>query len=245
VPAHQSSAPLFPFGRYCVRRRAPGNLDRGAGAIGRRGRWLSDVDRRLFAERGQAAPHRRVGLSPTAYHDTRCGPHRNHGRSRRTREKNGRPEAVPKADLRHACLQLRARLVSRAAELCITFVAVDPACTSIRGAVHRQKPLTSRTRKTTRHDAASSRSGDAPSGTAFGGGWHRPTMTRATIVGIGPSRPDSRPTGVREPAPRTPGPHTGCVPPDAERTRATGTPKTVRGVHSVQVWAQDSLLLTD
>jgi hypothetical protein len=36
----------------------------------------------------------------------------------------------------------------------ITIVAVDPAYTSQSGAQHWQKPLTSKTRKTTRHDAA-------------------------------------------------------------------------------------------
>jgi hypothetical protein len=50
--------------------------------------------------------------------------------------------------------KLRTRLVNMAAELGITVVAVDPACTSRWGAQHWQKPLTSKTRKTTRHDAA-------------------------------------------------------------------------------------------
>ncbi len=49
--------------------------------------------------------------------------------------------------------RLRARLVSMAAELGIT-VVVDPAYTSRRGAEHWQKPLSSKNRKTTRHDAA-------------------------------------------------------------------------------------------
>ncbi|MFJ8493551.1 IS200/IS605 family accessory protein TnpB-related protein [Streptomyces sp. NPDC094038] len=50
--------------------------------------------------------------------------------------------------------RLRARLVSMAAELGIRVIAVDPAYTSKWGARHWQKPLTSRTRKATRHDAA-------------------------------------------------------------------------------------------
>lgn len=49
--------------------------------------------------------------------------------------------------------KLRARLVSMAAELGITIVGVDPASTSEWGAQHWQKPRTSKTRKTTRHDA--------------------------------------------------------------------------------------------
>jgi hypothetical protein len=51
--------------------------------------------------------------------------------------------------------RLRTRLVSMAAELGITIVAVDPAYTSKWGGQHWQKPLTSNKRATTRHDAAS------------------------------------------------------------------------------------------
>jgi hypothetical protein len=50
--------------------------------------------------------------------------------------------------------KLRARLVSMAAELGITIVAVDPAYTSRWGAQHWQAPLNGKTRKTTRHEAA-------------------------------------------------------------------------------------------
>ncbi|MEU1695094.1 IS200/IS605 family accessory protein TnpB-related protein, partial [Streptomyces hirsutus] len=51
--------------------------------------------------------------------------------------------------------------------------------------------------------------------------------------------------GREESRPRIPGPRTRSVPPDAERTRATRTPTTVRGVRSEREWVQDSLLLTD
>ncbi|THA28031.1 transposase, partial [Streptomyces sp. A1277] len=51
--------------------------------------------------------------------------------------------------------------------------------------------------------------------------------------------------GREGPRPRIPGPRTRSVPPDAERTRATRTPKTVRDVRSAKVWVQDSLLLTE
>ncbi|MEU2600204.1 IS200/IS605 family accessory protein TnpB-related protein, partial [Streptomyces hirsutus] len=43
---------------------------------------------------------------------------------------------------------------------------------------------------------------------------------------------------------RLPGPRTRSVPPDAERTRATRTPTTVRGVRSERERVQDPLLLT-
>jgi IS605 OrfB family transposase len=68
-----------------------------------------------------------------------------HGRRKRFRELiNGMPVA-----------RLRARLVSMAAELGITVVAVNPAYTSRWGAEHWQKPLASTNRKTSRHYAAS------------------------------------------------------------------------------------------
>ena len=50
--------------------------------------------------------------------------------------------------------RLRARLTSMADQTGIAITAVDPAYTSRWGAQHRQKPLTSSKRKTTRHDAA-------------------------------------------------------------------------------------------
>ncbi|MFG2879958.1 IS200/IS605 family accessory protein TnpB-related protein [Streptomyces sp. NPDC048337] len=50
---------------------------------------------------------------------------------------------------------LRARLTSMAGQASIAIIAVDPAYTSKWGAQHWQKPLTSKNRTTTRHDAAS------------------------------------------------------------------------------------------
>jgi IS605 OrfB family transposase len=72
----------------------------------------------------------------------------------KTREKHGRKKRFRKLISGMPVSRLRARLVSMAAELGITIVAVDPAYTSQWGAQHWQKPLTSKTRKTTRHDAA-------------------------------------------------------------------------------------------
>ncbi|GAB3013955.1 hypothetical protein GCM10023080_096630 [Streptomyces pseudoechinosporeus] len=71
-----------------------------------------------------------------------------------SREKHGRHKRFRNLISGMPVARLRARLVSMAAELGITVVAVDPAYTSKWGAQHWQKPLTSKTRKTTRHDAA-------------------------------------------------------------------------------------------
>ncbi|WP_328503237.1 transposase [Streptomyces sp. NBC_00457] len=72
----------------------------------------------------------------------------------KTREKHGGRKRFRKLISGMPVSRLRARLVSMAAELGVTIVAVDPAYTSRWGAQHWQKPLTSKTRKTTRHGAA-------------------------------------------------------------------------------------------
>jgi IS605 OrfB family transposase len=72
----------------------------------------------------------------------------------KTREKHGRRKRFRKLISGMPVSKLRARLVSMAAELEITIVAVDPAYTSKWGAEHRQKPMATPRRKTTRHDAA-------------------------------------------------------------------------------------------
>ncbi|MFC5240611.1 IS200/IS605 family accessory protein TnpB-related protein [Streptomyces atrovirens] len=71
-----------------------------------------------------------------------------------TREKHGRRKRFRNLISGMPVSRLRARLVSMAAELGITLVAVDPAYTSRWGAEHWQKPLAGKTRKTSRHDAA-------------------------------------------------------------------------------------------
>ncbi|MFP3987465.1 transposase [Streptomyces sp. E11-3] len=72
----------------------------------------------------------------------------------KTREKHGRRKRFRKLISGMPVARLRARLVAMAAKLGIPIVAVDAAYTSKWGAQHWQKPLTSRNRKTTRHDAA-------------------------------------------------------------------------------------------
>ncbi|MBE8472386.1 transposase [Streptomyces justiciae] len=71
-----------------------------------------------------------------------------------TREKHGRRKTFRKLISGMPVARLRARLASMAAELGVPIVAVDPAYTSKWGAQHWQRPLASKNRKTTRHDAA-------------------------------------------------------------------------------------------
>ncbi|MFF4829645.1 IS200/IS605 family accessory protein TnpB-related protein [Streptomyces sp. NPDC001312] len=133
----------------------------------------------------------------------------------KTREKHGRRKRFRKLISGMPISKLRARLVSMAAELGITIVAVDPAYTSVWGAQHWQKPLTSKTRKTTRHDAASvaigrralghrirRRTAPPPAHQSDGPG-HR----TAQAGGGTPGREGTRP---RIPGPRTRSTGTGC-----------------------------------
>ncbi|WP_369221403.1 IS200/IS605 family accessory protein TnpB-related protein [Streptomyces sp. R39] len=72
----------------------------------------------------------------------------------KTREKYGRRKRFRNLISGMPVARLRARLGSMAAELGIPVIAVDPAYTSRWGAQHWQKPLTTTSRKPTRHDAA-------------------------------------------------------------------------------------------
>jgi hypothetical protein len=119
-----------------------------------------------------------------------------------------------------------------AAEAGITVIAVDPAYTSRWGAEHWRKPMTTPTRKPTRHDAASiviarraqghparRRTSPPPHHQSDGAG-HRNVQT-------GQDTP-----GREEPRRRDTGPHHAGVSPAAGRKRATSTPNTVRGART-------------
>ncbi|MGR4852484.1 IS200/IS605 family accessory protein TnpB-related protein [Streptomyces sp. LARHCF252] len=162
-----------------------------------------------------------------------------------TREKHGRRTRFRKLISGMPTSRLRARLVSMAAELGIPLIAVDPAYTSRWGAQHWRKPLTTTTRKPTRHDAAAVAIGRRALGHPIRRRTAPPPHDRSDrarhrTVQARPGTP-----GREGPRPRIPGPRTRSVPPDAQRTRATRTPNTVRDVRSDHEWAQDSLLLTE
>ncbi|MFI8948363.1 IS200/IS605 family accessory protein TnpB-related protein [Streptomyces sp. NPDC053750] len=163
----------------------------------------------------------------------------------KTREKHGGRKRFRRLISGMPTARLRGRLVSMADQTGITVIAVDPAYTSKWGAQHWQKPLTSSTRRTTRHDAASIAIGRRAQGYPV----RRRTAPPRTHQSDGcghrtvQAAPDS--AGREGPRPRIPGPRTRSVPPDTERTRATRTPNTVRDVRSEQEWVQDSLLLTE
>ena len=72
----------------------------------------------------------------------------------KTREKHGRRKRFRQLISGIPTGKLRARLASMADRTGVAVIAVDPAYTSRWGAQHWQKPLTSTTRTTTRHDTA-------------------------------------------------------------------------------------------
>ncbi|MFG2566599.1 IS200/IS605 family accessory protein TnpB-related protein [Streptomyces sp. NPDC048567] len=163
----------------------------------------------------------------------------------KTREKHGRRKRFRQLISGIPTGRLKARLVSMAAEHGLAIIAVDAAYTSRWGAQHWQKPLTTPHRKMSRHDAAGIAIGRRALGHPIR---RRTTPPRAhqsdahghRTVQAAPGAP-----GREGPRPRIPGPRTRSVPPNAARTRATRTPKTVRDVRSARMWVQDSLLLTE
>ncbi|MGW0863975.1 IS200/IS605 family accessory protein TnpB-related protein [Streptomyces sp. NPDC002611] len=163
----------------------------------------------------------------------------------KTREKHGRKRRFRQLISGMPTGRLRARLTSMADATGIAIIAVDPAYTSKWGAQHWQQPLSTPTRKTSRHDAASIAIGRRAQGHPIRRRTTPPRAHQSDVHGhrTVQARPD---TPRREgPRPRMPGPRTRSVPPDASRTRATRTSTTVRDVRSDQEWVQHSLLLTE
>ncbi|MGW1887343.1 IS200/IS605 family accessory protein TnpB-related protein [Streptomyces sp. NPDC001970] len=163
----------------------------------------------------------------------------------KTREKHGRRKRFRKLISGMPVAKLRARLVSMAAELGISIVVVDPAYTSRWGAEHWQKPLSSKNRKTTRHDAAGVAIGRRALGHRVRRRTAPPPHDQSDRVGHRTAQAGHGTRGREETRPRIPGPRTRSVSPDAARTRVTSASTTVRDAPVEQVWVQDSLLLTD
>jgi IS605 OrfB family transposase len=162
-----------------------------------------------------------------------------------TREKHGRRKRFRALVSGMPVARLRARLVSMAAELGVPVVAVDPAYTSRWGAQHWQQPLTGKTRKPTRHDAAAVAIGRRALGHPVRRRTAPPPHDRSDRAG---HRTVQAPPGIpgREgPRPRIPGPRTRSV--RAGRGAKTGDQDTQHrsgrpAEH--QSWQQDSLPLS-
>lgn len=163
----------------------------------------------------------------------------------KSREKHGRNKRFRRLISRFPTARLKARLVAMAAETYIAIVSVDPAYTSRWGAQHWQQPLTTRTRKTTRHEAAAVAVGRR----ALGHPIRRRTAPPRTHQSDGyghrtvQAGPEIR--GREEPRPGIPGPRTRCASP---RYRAKAGDQRVqdRSVHAAEhvFWQQDTLSLS-
>ncbi|WP_128434449.1 IS200/IS605 family element transposase accessory protein TnpB [Streptomyces cyaneus] len=129
----------------------------------------------------------------------------------KTREKHGRRKRFRNLISGMPTSRLRARLVSMAAELGITIVAVDPAYTSKWGAQHWQKPLTSNNRKTTRHDAAAVAIGRRALGHPIRRRTAPPPHDRSDRVGHRTVQAESVALEREGNRPRIPGPRTRSV----------------------------------
>jgi IS605 OrfB family transposase len=131
----------------------------------------------------------------------------------KTREKHGRKKRFRQLISGMPTSRLRARLVSMAAELGIPVVAVDAAYTSRWGAQHWQKPLTTKTRKTTRHDAAAVAIGRRALGHPIRRRTAPPRTHQSDGYGHRTVQAEPGTPGREGNRPRTPRPRTRSVPP--------------------------------
>ncbi|MFE1290463.1 IS200/IS605 family accessory protein TnpB-related protein [Streptomyces sp. NPDC058751] len=162
-----------------------------------------------------------------------------------SREKHGRRKKFRRLISGMPVARLRARLVSMATELGVPLVAVDPAYTSKWGTRHWQKPLTGKTRKTTRHDAAAVAIGRRALGHPIRRRTAPPRTHRSD--GYGHRTVQARPDvpGREGPRPRVPGPRTRSVPP-GRGANAGDQNAQYRSGRSAEhgFWQQDSLSLS-
>ncbi|MFC0862370.1 IS200/IS605 family accessory protein TnpB-related protein [Sphaerimonospora cavernae] len=127
-----------------------------------------------------------------------------------TREKHGRRKRFRQLISGMPTGRLRARLTAMADATGITVIAVDPAYTSKWGAQHWQKPLTSKNRKTSRHEAAAVAIGRRAQGHPIRRRTAPPRDDQSDRRGhrTVQARPDT--PGREGPRPRSPGPGTRC-----------------------------------
>jgi IS605 OrfB family transposase len=162
----------------------------------------------------------------------------------KSREQHGRNKRFRRLLSRFPTAKLKNRLVSMAAEQDIAIIAVDPAYTSRWGAQHWQKPLTTPTRKTSRHDAASIAIGRRALGHPIRRRTAPPPHDRSDRAGhrTVQARPETR--RREETRPHIPGPHTRCVPPGSG-AKAGDQRAQHRSGHTAEQrsWQQDLLPL--
>ncbi|MGX1566952.1 IS200/IS605 family accessory protein TnpB-related protein [Streptomyces sp. NPDC055506] len=223
--------------------------------------WHLDVDgnpvgepRRYIYDLSGTASHRdaqiRHALTRLLHHTRRCGATAiaiedldfTDGTSR---ERHGRNKRFRRLISRFPTAKLKARLVAMAAEQGFAIVAVDPAYTSRWGAQHWQQPLTSDSRKPTRHDAAAVAIGRRALGLPVRRRTAPPPHDRSDRAGhrTVQARPEAR--RREEPRPRIPGPRSRVVPP-GRGANAGDQRAQHRSEHAAEhePWKQDTLPLS-
>jgi IS605 OrfB family transposase len=163
----------------------------------------------------------------------------------KTREKHGSRKRFRQLISGMPTGKLKARIVSMAAEHGLAIVAVDPAYTSLWGDAHWRKPLTSKTRNMTRHDAASVAIGRRALGHPIRRRTAPPHDDQSDrrghrTVQAGPGTRGRE--GTRQPL--TERAHDARHRTGTTRTRETSASNTVRETRSSGTWTQDSLLDT-
>lgn len=163
----------------------------------------------------------------------------------KTREKHGRKKSLRQLISGIPTGKLRARLLSMCTERGLGVIAVDPAYTSMWGAQHWQKPLTTTHRKTSRHAAASVAIGRRSLGHPIRRRTAPPRQHQSDARGhrTAQARPGDR--GREGNRPRVPGPRTRSD--GAERGRnAVDQNAQDRSGRSAErgFWRQDSLPLS-
>jgi IS605 OrfB family transposase len=163
----------------------------------------------------------------------------------KTREKHGRRKRFRQLISGMPTGRLRARLTSMADQTGIAIIAVDPAYTSKWGAQHWQKPLTSKNRKTTRHDAASIAIGRRAQGHPIRRRTAPPPHDRSDRVGHRTVQAGSGTPGCEGVRHRIPGPRTRSVPPGHGPYADDQNTQDRSGCSAEhETWQQDSLPLS-
>ncbi|MGW8799098.1 IS200/IS605 family accessory protein TnpB-related protein [Streptomyces sp. NPDC055775] len=163
----------------------------------------------------------------------------------KTREKHGRKKRFRQLISGMPTGKLKARIVSMAAEHGIAIVAVDPAYTSMWGDQHWRKPLISKARSMTRHDAASVAVGRRALGHPIRRRTAPPQHHQRDDAGHRTVQADRGDRGREETRrPVAERAHDARRRTGTTRTRGTSASKTVRDARSTGTWAQGSLLDT-
>ncbi len=163
----------------------------------------------------------------------------------KTREKHGRRTRFRRLISGMPTGKLRARLASMADTTGIAVIAVDPAYTSRWGAQHWQKPLTTTTRKTTRHEAAAVAIGRRAQGHPIRRRTAPPPVHRSDEHGHRTVQARPGVAGREGPRRRVPGPRTRSVPPGRGANAGNQNAQHRPGRSAEhETWQQDSLPLS-